>query len=106
MDTSNSNGRYEVLNPWADVEPVPLKGITSRLDSLSGKTIGLYCNFKETAKQIFTVLERRLQERFADLRCVWYYNEMMGVADIESERKGQLEDWIKSIDAAVLAVGD
>jgi hypothetical protein len=39
------SNQYEVLNPWAEVDPVPLKHITPRLDSLSTKTIGLYCNF-------------------------------------------------------------
>jgi hypothetical protein len=100
------SNQYEVLSPWAEVDPVPLKGLPPRLDSFSGKTIGLYCNFKVAAKQIFTVLERRLKERFPDSKYVWYYNEMMGVADIESERKEKLEDWIRSVDAVVLAAGD
>lgn len=98
--------KYEVLNPWAEVDPVPLKGLAPRLNNLSGKTIGLYCNFKEAAKQILTVLERRLKERFPDSKYIWYHNEMMGVADLESERKQIMEDWVKSVDAVILAVGD
>ena len=100
------SNQFEVLNPWAEVDPVPLKGIAARLDSLSGKTIGLYCNFKEAAKQIHTVLERRLKERFPDSKYTWYYNEMMGVAEIESERKGKFKEWLKAVDAVVLAAGD
>jgi hypothetical protein len=52
------------------------------------------------------VLERRLKERFPDSKYTWYHNEMMGVADLESERKDQMEAWVKSVDAVVLAVGD
>jgi hypothetical protein len=100
------DNQYAVLNPWAEVDPIPVKGISPRLNTLSGKTIGLYCNFKEAAKQILSVLERRLKERFPDSKYTWYHNEMMGVADLESERKDQMEAWVKSVDAVVLAVGD
>jgi hypothetical protein len=100
------NNQYAVLSPWAEVDPIPVKGIAPRLDNLSGKTIGLYCNFKEAAKQILSVLERRLKERFPDSNYTWYHNEMMGVADLESERKDRMEAWVSSVDAVVLAVGD
>ena len=100
------DNQYAVLSPWAEVDPIPIKGISTRLDTLSGKTIGLYCNFKEAAKQILSVLERRLKERFPDSKYIWYHNEMMGVADLESERKDQMEAWVRSVDAVVLAVGD
>ncbi len=56
---SNTN-QFEVLNPWAEVDPAPLKGLAPRLDSFSGKRIGLFRNFKEAANQIFTVLEPKL----------------------------------------------
>jgi hypothetical protein len=100
------SNQYEVLNPWAEVDPVPLKHITPRLDSLSIKTIGLYCNFKESAKQILSVMEKALRARYPDSKFTWYHNEMMGTADLESERREKIEDWIRSVDAVVLAVGD
>jgi hypothetical protein len=62
--------------------------------------------FKESAKQILSVLERTLRERYPDSKFTWHHNEMMGVADLESERKEKLENWIRSVDAVVLAVGD
>jgi hypothetical protein len=100
-----SRAEFSVLNPWAEVDPIPVKGISPRLDALSGKTIGLYCNFKEAAKQIQSVLERRLKERFPDSKYTWYHSNM-GVVDQESVRRDQMEAWIKSVDAVVLAVGD
>ena len=36
------NGQYEVLNPWAEVDPIPLKGIAPRVADLTGKTMGLF----------------------------------------------------------------
>ena len=35
-----NSSSFEVLSPWAEVDPVPLKGISPRLKSLEGKKIG------------------------------------------------------------------
>ena len=44
--------QYEVLSPWAEVDPIPLRGISPRVDTLAGKKIGLFANFKRAAKPI------------------------------------------------------
>ena len=45
-----SDGQYEVLNPWAEVDPVSLRGLGApRPTDLSGKTIGLFHNWKRAA---------------------------------------------------------
>ena len=106
MNDPNSNSQYAVLNPWADVDPPPLRGIAPRLDSLSGKRIGLFRNFKEAANQIFMVLEPKLKERFPGRRTIWYHHPNMGVTELESDRKGKIEEWLSNVDAVVLAVGD
>jgi hypothetical protein len=106
MSDIKSDGLYAVLGPWAEVDPVPLKGLAPRLDSLAGKKIGLFCNFKEAAGQIFTVLEKHLKEKFRDIDFKWYYNMRMGTAEIESERREEFEKWLSDLDAVLLAVGD
>lgn len=37
---------YEVLSPWADVDPIPLKGNSPWVTDLKSKTIGLYSYYK------------------------------------------------------------
>ncbi len=101
-----TSGIYEVLNPWADVDPPPLKGISPRLDSLAGKRIGLFRNFKEASNQIFTALEPKLKEKFPSCQTSLYYNPNMGTAELESDRKAKFEEWLNNQDAVVLAVGD
>ncbi len=101
-----TSGIYEVLNPWADVNPPALRGIAPRLVSLSGKRIGLFRNFKEAANQIFTALEPKLKERFPGCQTSWYQNPNMGTAELESDRKAKFEEWLSNVDAVVLAVGD
>ena len=68
---TDKNGSYEVLNPWADADPIPLKGLTApRVTDRVGKKIGLFVNDKRAALPIRTVLERKLKERFRQLRPV------------------------------------
>jgi hypothetical protein len=106
VNNVKSNGQYSVLNPWAEVDLPPLKGIAPRLDSLSGKRIGLFRNFKAAANQIFTALEPKLKDKYPDCQITWYYNPNMGTAELESERKAKFEEWLNNLDAVVLAVGD
>ena len=39
MNHIESGGQYEVLNPWAEADPIPLEGISARLNELAGKKI-------------------------------------------------------------------
>ncbi len=99
MSSNNEQGVYEVMNPWAEADPVPPKGLkASRLDSLEGKTIGLYRNDKRAAQPILTILEKKLKERFPTIEISWYTTRKTNVPEFD--------DWLKSVDAVVAAVGD
>lgn len=104
--SDNSNGQYEVLSPWAVVDPVPLRSPAPRLDSLDGKTIGLFKNFKRAAGPILEVVERELQSRYPAARFVWFNSNAANVLETETENKEKFEEWAKEIDAAVTSVGD
>ena len=100
------NGQYEVLNPWAEADPIPLKGITPRVADLDGKTVGLFATItKPAAQPILTVVERKLKERFPKIKFSWFLHGLnIGVA--ETADKGRFEEWAKGIDAAITSVGD
>ena len=49
MESGNNGSVYEVLSPWAEADPVPLSGISPRLEDMTGKKIGLFCNSKRAA---------------------------------------------------------
>ena len=105
------NIKYEVLNPWADVDIPKLEGLSPRVADLTGKTIGLLYNAKVAARPILTVVKERLRERFPTLKTSWHeatppsmWNESLG-----NEREAwnqKLQDWVKGVDAAIIAVGD
>lgn len=108
MNTSNLSGQYEVLNPWAEADPVPLRGISPRIADLKGKKVGLFAFItKISSRPIMTVVERKLRERFPSLEFRWFLADH-GVHEeiIETKDKGRFEEWAREIDAAVAAVGD
>jgi hypothetical protein len=106
MYANKAEGTYEVLSPWAEADPVPQKRLTPRLMGLAGKKIGLLCNNKRAAEPILTVAAQRLRERYPGLEISWFRGRSFSVSELEKSRRGEFEDWIKSVDAVVAAVGD
>jgi hypothetical protein len=73
---------YEVLNPWAEADPVPMKGLTApRLDDMAGKKIGLYRNDKRAAGPVLTAIEKKLKERFPTSQISWYTTQKTNVPE-------------------------
>ena len=101
------NSQYEVLNPWAEAEPVPLRGISPRPRDLAGKTIGLLSNSKIAAGPILTAIEEKLKEQFPTSKSSWYtLSGGWHYVAIETEEKARFEEWVKGVDAVIAAVGD
>jgi hypothetical protein len=106
MSADKSSAAYEVLNPWAEADPIPLKGLAARLDKLDGKKIGLLCNNKRAAPLILDVTEQLLKERFPTAKVSRFNARSFSVSSLEKDREGEFNDWIKGVDAVVAAVGD
>ena len=110
MDTSvhahQRGAAYEVLSPWAEADPVALRGITPRPKGLEGRKIGLYSNGKRAAALILAAFERQLQERIASVQTSWYRCSRMNTPEILTEGRARFEAWVGAQDAVVLAVGD
>ena len=104
--SENSDVQYEVLSPWAVVDPVPLRSPAPRLDNLEGKTIGLFnYNFKSASAPMLTIAQENLKERFPTARFSWFeFNYNQDVT--ETEHKGSFEEWVKGVDTVIAAVGD
>jgi hypothetical protein len=97
---------YEVLSPWAEADPIPLKGLAPRLADMSGKKIGLLRNNKRAGEPILNVAARRLKERFPDVEFSWFKGNTFSVSELEKNRLGEFEDWITSVDAVIAAAAD
>jgi len=100
------NGQYEVLNPWAEVDPILLRRISPRIVDLTGKRIGLFRNLKRSSKPILNVVERELVARFPASDLSWYESTKVNTPEVETEGKPAFEEWVKGVDAVIVAVGD
>lgn len=101
-----NSSSFEILSPWAEADPVPLKGLAPRLDNLAGKRIGLLQNNKRAGGPILDVAERKLKERFPDAEFSRFRGNTFSVSELEKNRLPEFEDWIKSVDAVVAAAAD
>jgi hypothetical protein len=101
------NVKYEVLSPWAEADPVLLRGLSPRLQDLSGKKIGLFSiTWKRASALINKMVEKKLKEKFPTAEFS-YFDYPVVAGDIE-EGQGlqEFENWLKKMDAVVGAVGD
>jgi hypothetical protein len=98
--------QYEVLSPWADVDPIPLRGISPRIDSLAGKKIGLFVNPKRAAMPIAQSIDRRLKTMYPDIQTTIFHSVGANVNEIETKNKEKFTAWAKGLDAAIAVVGD
>ena len=104
---STNSSLYEVLSPWAEVDPVLLKGISPRLSDLNDKTIGLFINGKRASRPIQSVVERELKKRFPAITISYFYPGYGAEAeDVEKHEKTSMQKWVQGVDAVILAVGD
>ncbi len=106
MSNDKSNVQYEVLSPWAETDPILIKGIAPRLSDLAGKKIGLLCNIKRAAPPILGVVERELKKRYPTSEVSYFRMQSMSVSELEPQNKLKFEEWIDGIDAVIPAVGD
>ncbi len=105
-DLTPRSTEYEVLSPWADADPVPLRGITPRPADLAGKRIGLFSNRKRAAVLTLSAVERELQAKYPGLQTSWYESTVVNTPEMLTEGKPKFEAWVASVDAVVLSVAD
>jgi len=88
MSADKVTASYEVLNPWADADPIPLKGLAPPLDKLEGKRIGLLCNNKRAAPVILDTAEKLLKEKFSGIKTTRFIAKSFSVSSLEKNREG------------------
>ncbi len=98
--------QFVVLSPWAEVDPIPLRGISPRLPSLAGKKIGLFVNPKRAAMPIAESIQRRLGAMYPDVQIIIFHSTTPNVNEIETKNKEKFTAWAKGVDAVIGVVGD
>ena len=103
---------YEVLGPWAEVDAVPMRRVSPRLTSLENKTIGLFDSSKIASRGVLTAVEERLREKLHATQFSWftagsyYHGQPHFREQKHKEWRERFEEWIKGVDAVILAQGD
>jgi hypothetical protein len=98
---------FKVLDPWANIDPLLLKGIAPRLSDLKGKTIGLFALSKQASRPIVLAVGEKLKAKFPGLKTLLYDSYApWTVMQINTEDKEKFENWLNGVDAVVAAVGD
>ena len=98
---------YEVLSPWAEVEPVPPRALLPRVTDLNGKTIGLFSYFKQHGPAIMKEVERQLQERFPTAKFSQFQYPVQDVEILtDADYKDKFEEWVNGVDTVVTGHGD
>lgn len=105
MITQSRKDWFEVLNPWAEADTIQPRRISDRLSDLNGKTIGLFQNSKRASGPSLAVVKELLKEKYHNLHFSQFL--LMPNAGVdETDEKDRFDDWVKEVDAVILAFGD
>ena len=98
-------GKYKVLSPWAETKNSLKKGINPRLDTIKGKTIGLYASFKEYHPFFMRELERQMKARYPETEFS-HYTYIVDTQQIDEDKENfpSFKKWLDEVDA-VIGVG-
>ena len=98
---------YTVLSPWAASEAQQPRGLSPRLDTLSGKTIGLYAHFKGHAIKILDEIAKEISKSYPDVTFTHfqYLKEITEIID-DPEWSVKAAEWARGCDAVITAYGD
>jgi hypothetical protein len=98
--------QFEALSPWAEVDPIPLHGLSPRISTLEGKKIGLFVNPKRAAMPIAESIQKKLKTMYPNIQTIVFHSTEPNVNEIETKNKEKFTEWVKGIDAAIAVVGD
>lgn len=97
--------KYTILSPWAETDHVEKLPINPRLDSLEGKTIGLYASFKEYHPFFMQEVERQLSEKYPTAKFE-HYTYIVDTQEIDQDPENfpSFKAWLEKVDC-VIGVG-
>lgn len=96
---------YTVLSPWAATDHTEKLPINPRLDTLAGKTIGLYASFKEYHPYFMQEVERQLAAAYPTAKFS-HYTYIVDTQEIDQDPENfpSFKAWLEGVDC-VIGVG-
>ncbi len=98
--------KYTVLSPWAEVDQSQLYGLSPRMDTLNGKTIGMFADFMKVATYMLQVVEKHILQKYPEAKFS-YYEYTTETTDIAKDQnaKESFENWISGVDCCLAFYG-
>lgn len=95
-----------VLSPWAEVDQSELHGLSPRLETLNGKTIGMFGDFMNTATYMLKVVEAEILKEYPKAKFSYfcYLTETTDIAK-DKEVASEFHTWLAGIDCALVFYG-
>ena len=99
--------QYTVLSPWASTGCAEPRGLSPRLDTLKGKTIGLYAHFKDQTPEIMRALGQVISDRYPDTK-LKYIQYTRDTAELPNDPDGDamIRSWLSDVDGVITGLGD
>lgn len=99
--------KYTVLSPWAHTDTSDGRGLQPRVDTLNGKSIGLFAHFKQHSPILLELIRDALQERFPNARfsLLQYPKDTTEIVN-DPDFDNKLKVWLAGVDVVVSALGD
>ncbi len=102
MTSQTKEATFTALNPIGELEAEPeYQAINPRLDTLDGKTIGLFDNAKRTCPFVLGKVEKLLKERYPTITIKWFRKNIYKEVLWDQEK-----EWAKGVDGVIGSAGD
>ena len=97
---------HNVLSPWAEVDQSQLYGLSPRMDTLNGKTIGMFGDFMKVATFMLQVVEKHILQKYPEAKFSYfvYETETTDIAKDEAVAEA-FHKWLDGIDCALVFYG-
>ena len=97
---------YTVLSPWAEVDQSVLYSLSPRLETLNGRTIGMFGDFMALGTFMLQAVEEELLAQYPEARFSYFrYNEETTDIAKDAEVKNAFRDWLDGVDAVLSFYG-
>ena len=94
------------LSPWAASDTSELAGLSPRLDTLNGKTIGMFGDFMISATYMLKAVEQELHRRYPDasFSYIMYETETVQI-EKDSNFQPRFDAWLEGVDCVLSFFG-
>ena len=98
---------YTVLSPWAEVSSTQVCALNPRLDTLNGRTIGMFSHFKGHSPYILREVEKEILKKYPEARFSYlqYPKDTREIKD-DAEFQPAFKAWLDGVDGVIAAYGD